>query len=646
MTLQRRTFVRGTAAAALGAFVAHAGTAAAVAAPRPDRGNAGAGGPSGKLGPATSLDGRPFPDYDFSRANRLPAEMTGYWEKSFDVGGTTRTAKVYISADTPIRAYYTVIAVPEGTDTASFLWKSGWRDIADSRDEGLFVLEPGPGGWASAEVERQYVDAAMAFYQSNRYFSIFGEHYLVGYDGGAAPLEAWAVAHPLRVIAQAYLGSTGLPQDYLGSFASRTFDGTTDAGYTTVTFPEGFPLIRYDETVLPTWYIDPAASVDASLAYWRTANDTVPTAVRDQTLGRVWSQSADSQRWMTSHAGPISQVAVSDRPVSYFNARTTAQVDAFLTYYTRYENFFAYGNALFERADLSAPGVEIRTMLVDGDLREYIVYVPASARQLWGSRAPVVFVWPGNTQTARLFLDATDWISVADDGGAVLVVIGEQYSASSVSVSHTDSVVFFQQLREVLLAEYDVDPTRFYSTGQSAGSMVSQRFAIAMPEYFAAVAATSGGIAPTAAGTVNVEGVVYPAANEPIPSYFVYGEGDLSNLRGTVWDGTTNTLDQMVAYHLANNGLTLDDVEDRQGVVSGFQDRLRTWEWHQPGTDVPVYRLTLNEFRSHNTIPEETPLLWDFLKSYRSEIAPDGQVVRWYSPSGFTVAGDETQILP
>ena len=45
--------------------------------------------------------------------------------------------------------------------------------------------------------------------------------------------------------------------------------------------------------------------------------------------------------------------------------------------------------------------------VVDGDLREYLLHVPRSARRIWGDRAPVVFVWPGNSQTAKVFLDAT-----------------------------------------------------------------------------------------------------------------------------------------------------------------------------------------------------------------------------------------------
>ena len=253
--------------------------------------------------------------------------MTGYWEKSFIVNGETRTAKIYISPETPIRSYYTVIAVPDGVDTGEFLWKSTWKDLADQKEEGLFVLEPGKDGWGSAEDELAYVTAAMNFYISNRYFSIFGEHYLVGYGRGAPALEAWAAANPLKVISQVYVDSKGLGADYLNQFSTMEFDGTTAPGYTTVVFPAGFDLINYNEVVLPTWYINPdKRTISDSLAYWKTANDTVAFGVKDKALGRVYKQADDSGRWMTSYSGSISKVAVLDRPVSYWNKKTTSDI--------------------------------------------------------------------------------------------------------------------------------------------------------------------------------------------------------------------------------------------------------------------------------------------------------------------------------
>lgn len=362
--------------------------------------------------------------------------------------------------------------------------------------------------------------------------------------------------------------------------------------------------------VLPTWYIRPDPhTAGASIAYWKRANDTD---------GR-W-QRRGSRRWMTSYAGPISQVAVQRHPAS------TRQIVAFLTAYTRYENFFAYGNQLFERADYARLGVQVRTMTVAGYLREYLVYQPRSARR----KAPVVFVWPGNSQTDKVFFDAAQWWKVAEREGFILVTVCEQYSNTSVSVSHRDSIAFFRQLRDVLISEYSVDPTRFYSTGQSAGSQVSQNFAIAFPEYFAAVASTSFTAAPSDAGTVTMDGVAYPASRRPIPCYQIYGYGDLAFLAGGLWDDTENSLDQWARYHLAVNRLELSDVNTVDGVRSGWHRRFQTWTWHRPGTRIPVLKLTKNLYRSHNTMPEESPLMWDFLKHYSCETDSQGNTVRYY----------------
>ncbi|MDG4825251.1 hypothetical protein O7635_25675 [Asanoa sp. WMMD1127] len=605
----------------------------------------GAGAPADPLGPPGSLDERPFPAYDYSRANKLPREMTGYWSKSFEVAGATRTAKVYISAETPIRSYYTVIAVPDGVRTAEFLARSGWVDVADRRAEGLFVLEPGPGGWGPHADEAVYVEAAMAFHQNNRYFSIFGLHYLVGYGAGAPALEAWAVAHPLRVIGQVFVDSTGLDADHLAAYADRVFDGETDGSYTTVEFPPGFDLIRYAETVLPTWFIHPdRRTVGASLAYWKQANDAVGRPVRDRTLGTVYPQRRGSDRWMTSYAGPISQVAVQERPVGATSRVATGQIVEFLTAYTRYENFFAYGNQLYERADYAKLGVEVRTMMVEGFVREYLVHVPRSAHRRWGDRAPVLFVWPGNSQTDKVFFDAAQWWKVAEREGIVVVTVCEQYSNTSVSVSHRDSHAFYRQLREVVTAEYPVDPTRFYSTGQSAGSSVTQNFAIAFPEYFAAVASTSFTAAPSAAGTVSIDGVEHPASGRMIPNYQIYGYGDLAFLEGTLWDDIENSLDSWARYHLHTNDLSLSDVDDVDGERSGWHDRFVTWTWRGRDTGIPVLKVTRNVYRSHNTMPEESPLMWDFLKHYSSETGADGSVVRYYSPSGFRRPRDRKRI--
>lgn len=628
-SIDRRRLLLGTAAIAAGTAMPElAGIPAAAAR------SAGS-----TLGEPQSLDGRPTPAYDYSRANKLPREMAGYWTKSFDVAGAARTAKVYISPETPIRSYYTMIAVPDGVDTGEFLQTSYWRAVADQREEAVFVLEPGPGGWGDPEAEAAYVQAAVAFFQSNNYFSIFGEHYLVGYGAGAPALEAWAVANPLRVIAQVYVDSAGLSSSYLDSYASREFDGQTP--YTPIDLPPDLRRIRYDETVLPTWFVHPdRSSASASIAYWKTANDTNSSGASGGFLGTVYRQRRGSDRWMTSHAGPISQVAVQPQRVDRSSRAATRQIIEFLTGYTRYENAVAYGNLIYERADLKRLGVEVHTMQVAGFLREYLVYVPRSAPR----RAPVVFVWPGDSQTDKVFMDATQWWKVAEQHGFVLVVVCEQYSRTSVVVSHRDSLAFFRQLRDVIAAHYDVDPTRFYSTGHSAGSSVTQNLAIAFPEYFAAVATTSFPASPDASGNITLDGVAHPASYQSIPNFMITGCGDIERWIGTLWDDVQNDLDPWAAYHLQVSGLTLDDVDTLDGRLSGFHDRFRTWTWLESSTSAPIFQVTRNLLRSHNTTAEEPPLLWDFLKHYSREVDAAGNLVRYYSPSGFRRAGDQQRL--
>jgi hypothetical protein len=128
----------------------------------------------------------------------------------------------------------------------------------------------------------------------------------------------------------------------------------------------------------------------------------------------------------------------------------------------------------------------------------------------------------------------------------------------------------------------------------------------------------------------------------------IYGAGDLGTLRGDLWDTTANALDTWAQYFLAVNGFQLSAADEGRAVIGGFQDRFKTWTWAKqlgPVT-VPMFQLTKDIYRSHNQIFEEIPKLWEFARHYSAEVDANGNVVRYYSPSGFKVAGDEVQIYP
>ena len=565
-----------------------------------------------KIFTPVSLDNTAAPAYDYQRANKLP--MTGYLEKSFDVNGTRRTAKFYIAATAPVRTFFTVIAVPDGVSTTEFLVASGWHDIADQKEEGLVLLEPGVNGWGSPAAEQDYIKAVMNFYKGNTWFSIFGLNYIVGYGGGGSAMELWAAANPLLVISQAYVNTVSQSEAYYSRFDTMYFDGLS-TGYVPLKIP-GDIKFAYNELPIPTAYLNSDLNrVSGGIVYWKSVNDVAPvkTSKTDYLYGAdIYSQGANSDAWATAYTGPISKVITLKANVDVLSPDLTKRLYDFVTEYVGYENSTAYGRLLAPRAKYG----EIRTMIVNGQLREFQVYVPASAEKLWPKGAPVVFVFAGNSQTDKVFFHNTLWWKVADKEGFILAIPCETYSSSSVSVSHADTGLFYEKLAEYMKKNYNVDAMRFYATGQSAGSMASQGFAITNPEYFAAIASTSGLAAPAeAGGTGSITAA--SASNAMIPNYCILGQGDIEMMTGTLWDKTTNSLDSWAAYFLKANGVgPLGDGSNIQ-----TEGRFITYTWKN-SQGFPLFKVGQTLYRGHNCIAAEMPRLWDFMKhwSYKDEV--------------------------
>ncbi len=505
-----------------------------------------------------------------------------------------------------------MIAVPDGVDTGDFILKSGWKGLADANEEGLFVLEPGKGGWGAPEAELAYINAAIGFFKGNPYFSIFGEHYLAGYGKGGTALEAWAAANPLFVASQAYVNTASLGDSYYGQFGKMYFDGKK-TGYTPIEIPDSIK-IAYDQVPVPTWYVNPSlAAVSKGIEYWKASSDcSGETWSRAGYLfgSTVYLQSKESDAWQTAYSGPISKVAVLEKKLDIWDTRTSGTIYDFLTEYVRYDNSTAYGNQLAIRA----PYGEISTMMVNGYPRQYQVYVPDSAAKLWPMGAPTLFVFCGDSQTDKVFFHATQWWKVADREGIILVIPCEQYSRNATVVSHKDNDKFMPQLAKLVTERYNVDPARFYATGQSAGSVAAQGFGMTNPEYFAAIASTSG------VGNFNAAewAVTLKAATwETIPTYAIIGEGDIEAQTGTLWDAVDNQLDKWAAYYLkANNLGPVGDASNAE--VNG---RFTTWTW-KSAQGFPLLKWTRTAYRAHNNIMAESPMLWDFLKhwTYRDGI--------------------------
>ena len=631
-------------------------------------------------GAASDFDSITNLEKDWSQAAQLP--LTGWYTKNIDVDGDgdiandARTVKVYIAPEASIRSYFTVVAVPDDVDTYEFLRDNGWFELANAKGEGLFVLEPGAGGWGSAQDESAYVEAAIAFLKSGNnihkqnVFSTFGEFYLAGYGKGAAALELWAAANPIFVISQAYVDGTSAGADALTAVASTPYDGKSSNGDITDVLDETLNQVGIGGQIAPKDVPVPTylAGYTGSENYWQSANDCAATG----TGAGVYWQDIASKAYATEYAnGQLKEEGAGHGISKVEIAGTGADAQAiyeWLSDYTRYDNTFPYSNAIAQRLDYTSARVaaqqdakdgQVKSTLSDGtqiwgqedikiaghgtvqagviafsdnsgdgkwDPREYILYIPEGFE---GKELPILMLYPGNSQTDSIFMDSTLWWQLAEKEGIALAFVCETYSSSPSSVSHADSDKFYQSLvtlmEEKIDGSYaDLDFNRIYGSGQSAGSAATQGFAVTNPEFFAAVGSTSA----AAAEKEN-------SAFETIPTMLIAGQMDL----GDMPKGFESTsLQNWAKYMLKANGIdkefTAEDADQHFSADSRHPD-VYSWTKTIDGVDVPLVQWALCLLRPHNCYPSDMPVLWDFMEHFSFVKGSDGSLTRYYSPSAF-----------
>ena len=604
---------------------------------------------------------------DYSQAAQLPE--TGYFYQNFEVNGETRTVKLYLSDTISVRPYYTIVAVPDGVDTDTFLTDKGWFALADEQGEGLLILEPGENGWGSAEDEQAYVAQAYSLVSGGKnangvaIITTFGEYYLAGYGKGASALELWAAANPILVIAQTYYDGESAGAEALEAVASDLINGKSSNGDISDVLDETLETvgiagqIAKKDIAVPTILVGYTGSEE----YWKTANDCVATAVDG-----VYAQDIDADNYATDYANSVRKAAGETTGLSQVKVVASTEETALETYtymaqWTRYDTTFSYSNALAPRLDYSAAKVEAQTEAKDGnaqtvlsdgteilgvgevafaghgtvqmgvfsfsdqdgdgknDPREYLLYVPEGYE---GKELPIVMVYPGNSQTDIIFMDSTSWWQIAEQKGFAVAFVCETYS-SAVAVSHFDNIGFYNALISVLKETVESDTvkfdyTRIYGTGQSAGSNATQTIAMENPELFSAVASTSG--APFSSATT---------LSGQIPTMMITGQMDAGSM-AKGFDDTTG----LVAwgnYFLAAAGIDATFAADTASSVTSVDSRhtaVYAWDNSQGITMLQWGQCLL---RPHNCYPSDMPILWDYLEHY----SMDENGVRYYSESAF-----------
>lgn len=534
---------------------------------------------------AVNLTEDNVPQVDIRQGNKLP--LTGYLNQDITVGDETRTVKLYIADSAPIRTYMTIINVPDGVDTWQFLEDNGWIDLMNERKEGLFVLEPGVEGWGTAEEEQDYIAAAMKAYNTRKWYSNYSTSYAVGYGEGGSALQAYVMSKPTAFISAVFADADNIPEEYMAATASTVNDAQTD--------------IKKGEIPVPVWEVN---SENAAVTdYWKTASKVGETAGTKDGI-TIYTQAEEIL--MTSYTKGVESKVMTSTGEDVYSPEFTKSAYEFMSEYTRYENNWANGNALMLRPDYEELGVEFREMDIDGYKREYMVYVPENIRDQ--KNIPTVYVMAGNTQTDRVFFDATSWWQVADDYGFMIVLPCEQfntavdltwnmtgYSQGSATAT-ADDVSFLKAVIADVDQNYATDTTRRYVTGQSFGSRWTNFCALYMSDYFAAFGSTSG--------IINYK-IDETAGTDKVPVMLYVAEHDLFSWDFTKDETPDADLKSTLSYYLNRNDLgTLDDYEK---TISG---RYTTYTWSNE-EGIPLYSYTQTAGRNHNCLPSECRMIWE-----------------------------------
>ena len=525
---------------------------------------------------------------DTTRGNALL--HNGYFTQDIQVGDQIRTAKIYIGSDAQLRCYFTVLTVPDGMDTAEFLEGSGWAQLAEDRGEGLFVLEPGPEGWGSYAEEEAYLTAAFAAYNERTWYSNFSTSYLFGYGAGGQVLQQYAMANSMAMIGGVFVDASEIDQNYLLQVGQTVLsDGST----------------TLSQVPMPVWLINTAETQanQAVADYWKEANDCVETGVALEDGSVQFDQRQDSDRIVTSYSDTRSKVRVLTGSVDICSPAFTQSAYDFMRGYTRYETAVIGGNALGARPDYDAMGLDIYELEMDGLVREYIVYAPESVKAS-GEKVPMVLLMGGTSQPSRVIFDATHWWEIADREGFIIV---SPCAWSDIlrwnntgDPTQRDDLKFIEYVMDQVIANYPVDPTRCYATGQSNGAVMTQFLAQQIPERFAAVAATSGGL-------IEQELYAQDNGNAMIPTYVLFGEFDNWSYDFTL-DGEVRTL---VSYFAQRNSTSPVDDPD----FCTEEGRFITYGWANDD-GVAMVQLTQTLGRPHNCIPSEMELIWDWFSQW------------------------------
>ena len=213
---------------------------------------------------------------------------------------------------------------------------------------------------------------------------------------------------------------------------------------------------------------------------------------------------------------------------------------------------------IFTSLFLSAQQFQTETLTVDGNLREYMVYVPASYSG--DTPRPLLFNFHGGAGDIVSQIAISDMRSMAESDEVLVVypqAIGDPNSGNATSWTHKqptehDDTEFIAAMIDALSVQYLIDANRIYACGYSNGGEFALELACRMSDRIAAVGSV--------ARSMFIDTYEACAPESPVGVITIHGTND--DYEGIIWAGTKFyvSLDELNEYWSTFNNTDVDPV--------------------------------------------------------------------------------------
>ena len=583
-------------------------------------------------------------------ANPYVPSHVGTYISTYNIGGKERRMITYIPDGVKASTSGVAIFPPSGMTAEEFLQKSNWMDIADGEEHReklvLFVFEPENGGeWNIHEVyeavggEHEYVWEAFQTSMGRELCCVYeGKRYVVGYGAGGTIAQKFAMWNPGDIGGIVTVDALPVDQAYMDAAASALCPRLHN--YVDEKCSRG---IRKGQIPMRAWFISSENLCGApEVRYWCAANQTEekPRQIEMDTceyyrvkpLEHPKDGELDGYKvWVTKAEG------ASENCGNLWNRSIWKK---FLYQYIRWAGNpgGSYRKALDPVHDI---GMEYHYEEVGGWMREWYVHVPQQVKNHPEQAVPLVFVPHGYSCTGELCVGNADWYKVADQYGFIAIfptaIYGSiQNSNPEAGVRPTNcplpawnvyddpnrpnELEFFRYMMDQACEAHMIDRSRIFVSGTSMGNLMTQYLALKRPDWFAAVAPTSG-IIHMAGGEKMLE--LEDVKNRPrcdIPVWMFGGEMEDWLLDAVPAPGN-RTGKTIYAWWELNR--MPGDAPTEFGAHTVHDKRWHDWVYEKDG--MPMLKWTGIDYYPHGTNPEMSFRIWEefFSKFRRGE---DGSV--------------------